>query len=133
MSGADSKGIIPTTDVAATDEVIDAIAAIEMQRRETEKEAGLAVSCTSALRKLHELLDREKEALPLRGPDAAHPRNVAAVTIEIDRVKGLAVIRSQGPAHRSAYPSQRKVSWQNAQRGSGRNRGRRTMGRAGGR
>jgi hypothetical protein len=65
----------PLGTSSATDEVIDAIADIEMQRRETEKEAGLAASCSAALRRLHELLDHEKEALQLRGPDAGHSGN----------------------------------------------------------
>ncbi|MBI2296349.1 MAG: hypothetical protein HYU76_10040 [Betaproteobacteria bacterium] len=119
--------------IPATDEVIDMIADIEMQRQEMEKEAGLAASCSSALRRLHELLDHEKEALQLRGPDAGHPENVEAVTVEIERVKELAVIPSQGPLRKSAYPGQRKVSWRNAPRSPARNKGRRTMGRAGGR
>jgi hypothetical protein len=58
----------------ATDEVIDAIADVEIQRQAMEKDAGLAASRSSALRRLHELLDREKEALQLSGPEAA--RNV---------------------------------------------------------
>ena len=123
----------PKIDVPATDEVIDAIAGIEMQRRETEKEAGLAASCSAALRRLHELLDHEKEALQLRGLDAGHPGNVEAVMTEIDRVKGLTVVASRGPAPASPYRGPRKVSWRNAQRTPARNKGRRTMGRAGGR
>lgn len=127
-------GIIPTTAVPASDEAIDAIAGIEMQRQVMEKEAGLQASCSSALRKLHELLDREKEALQLHGAGTGHPENVEAVMVEIERVKGLAVITSQGPAPRSAYyPGQRKASWRNAHRSPARNKGRRTMGRAGGR
>jgi len=117
----------------ATDEVIDMIADIEMQRQAIEKNAGLVASCSSALRRLHELLEREKEALQLHSPDAGHPENVEAVAIEIERVKRLSVITSQRPAARSAYPGQRKVSWQNAHRSPARNKGRRTMGRAGGR
>lgn len=133
MPGADSMGIIPTTDVPATDEVIDAIADIEMHRQEMEKAAGLAASCSSALRKLHELLDREKEALQLRGPDTRHPQNVEAVTIEIEKVKGLTVVAGKGRTAGSAYPDPQKASWQNAHRSPARNKGRRTMGRAGGR
>jgi hypothetical protein len=117
----------------ATDEVIDAIAEIESQRQAMQKEAGFAASCSSALRRLHELLDREKDALQLRGPDAGHPENVEAVTAEIERVKGLAAITNPGPAPRGAYPGQRKATWRDAQRSPARNRGRRTMGRAGGR
>jgi bacterioferritin-associated ferredoxin len=117
----------------ATDEVIDAIAEIESQRQAMQKEAGLAASCSSALRRLHELLDREKDALQLRGPDAGHPENVEAVAIEIERVKGMTGVTSAGPAPRGAYPGQQKVAWRNAHRNPGRNKGRRTMGRAGGR
>jgi hypothetical protein len=117
----------------ATDEVIDAIAEIESQRQAMQKEAGFAASCSSALRRLHELLDREKDALQLRGPDAGHPENVEAVTAEIERVKGLAASTNPGPAPRGAYPGQRKATWRDAQRSPARNRGRRTMGRAGGR
>jgi len=128
MSGAD-----PSETASAFDEVTDAIADIEMQRQAMEKEGGLAASCSAALRKLHELLDREKEALQLRGPDAGHPENVEAVATEIERVKGLTVITSPGPAPRGAYPGQPKAAWRNAHRSPARNRGRRTMGRAGGR
>jgi hypothetical protein len=128
MSGAD-----PSETASAFDEVTDAIADIEMQRQAMEKEGGLAASCSAALRKLHEFLDREKEALQLRGPDAGHPENVEAVATEIERVKGLTVITSPGPAPRGAYPGQPKAAWRNAHRSPARNRGRRTMGRAGGR
>jgi hypothetical protein len=128
MSGAD-----PSETASASDEVIDMIADIESQRQATVKEGGLAASCSAALRRLHELLEREKEALQLRGPDAGHPENVEAVATEIERVKGLTVITSQRPAARSAYPGQPKAAWRNAHRSPARNRGRRTMGRAGGR
>jgi hypothetical protein len=126
MSEARPLGTTP-----ATDEVIVRIAEIESQRQAMNKEAGVAASCSSALRKLHELLDREKEALQLRGPDAGHPENVEAVAAEIERVKGLNAIAN--PTPRGAYPGQRKASWRNAQRSPARNKGRRTMGRAGGR
>ena len=119
--------------IPATDAVLDQIASIEVQRQEMEKEAGLAASCSAALRKLHELLEREKEALRLRGPDAGDTQNVKAVTIEIERVKRLTVVTNRRPDPRSAYPGQRKTSWRNAQRSPARNKGRRTMGRAGGR
>jgi len=128
MSEARPLGTTP-----ATNEVIDMIADIELQRQAMKKEAGLAASRSSALRRLHELLDHEKEALQLHGPDARHPENVVAMAIEIERVKGLSVITSQRPTARSAYPGQRNVAWRNAPRNPARNKGRRTMGRAGGR
>jgi len=132
-------GIIPTADVSATDEVIDAIADIEMQRQAMEKEAGLAVSCNSALRKLHELLDREKVALQLHVSGTGHPVNVDAVMIEVERVKKLAIVTGRGHLSRNNVDRAglrqelRQKSWQNAQRNPARNKGRRTMGRAGGR
>ena len=119
--------------VSASDEVIDAIAEIEMRRREAEKEGGLAASCASALRKLHELRDLEAESLQLSGREAGNPDNVEAVTIEIERVKGLAVVTAPRPVGRSPYPAARKSQWQDAHRSPARNKGRRTMGRAGGR
>lgn len=116
----------------ATDELIDAIAGIETQRQAMVKDAGLAASGSSALRRLHELLDREKNTLQSHGPDAGHPENVEAVTVEIERVKGMTAITNPGPSLRGAYPGQRKVAWRNAHRSPARNKGRRTMGRAGG-
>jgi hypothetical protein len=113
--------------------VIDRIAEMESQRQAMEKDSSLAASCSSALRRLHELLDRETEALQLRGPDAGHPENVEAVAAEIERVKGMTTIANAGPAPRGAYPGQRKATWRDAHRSPARNRGRRTMGRAGGR
>jgi hypothetical protein len=118
----------------ATDEVIQMIADIEAQRQAMEKEAGLAAACSSALRRLHELLDRERETLQLRGAATGHQGNVEAVTIEIERVKRLTVVTSQGPAARKgAHSGEQKTSWRNAHRSPPRNKGRRTMGRAGGR
>ena len=127
-----SEARLPGT-ARATDEVIDKIAEIESQRQAMQNNAGLAASCSSALRRLHELLDREKEALQLRGPDAGHPENVEAVAAEIERVKGMTTIASPGPAPRGAHPEQSKATWRDAHRSPARNKGRRTMGRAGGR
>jgi transposase len=118
---------------SASDEVIDAIAEIEMRRREAEKEAGLAASCASALRKLHELLDRETESRRQGGAAAGQPGNVEAVAAEIERLKKRAPATGQGPAAKNAFPDRKKASWQDARRNPARNKGRRTMGRAGGR
>ena len=135
MAGADSSGVIPTTDVPATDAVIDAIADIEVKRRATEKEAGLAMSCSSALHRLNELLDHEKEALRLRGTDSVHRENVRAVTVEIGRVKGLCAPRrhNSNSFPKNGRSGPRQASWRNAPQAPARNKGRRTMGRAGGR
>jgi hypothetical protein len=117
----------------ATDELIDTIAEIEVQRQAMEKEGGLGSASSGALRRLHELLDRERAALQLQGPVPGSPANIDAVTIEIERVKRLGGMASAGAIPKSARPERQSVSWQNAPRNSSKSRGRRTMGRAGGR
>jgi hypothetical protein len=117
-----------------TRDVMNSIAIIEKQRLDLQQTAGLAASCNSALRKLHELLEREKDALQQRGPEAGDPDKVDAVMKELDRVKQLAAGTARAPAGRRGFLSPRKASWKgNEPRGGGRNKGRRTMGRAGGR
>ena len=118
-------------DASASDEVIDAIADIEMKRQETEKTAGFAMSRSSALLRLNELLEHQTEALRLRGPDSGHHESVQAVAIEIGRVKGLAAPKGQNSFLKYTRIEQQQASWRNAPRNPARNRGRRTMGRAG--
>jgi hypothetical protein len=117
-----------------TRDVMHSIAIIEKQRLDMQQSAGLAASCNSALRKLHELLEREKDALQLRGPEAGDPDKVDAVMKELDRVKQLAVGTARAPSGNKGFLAPRKASWKGIERrGAGRNKGRRTMGRAGGR
>jgi hypothetical protein len=118
----------------ASDEVTDGIAAIEMHRQGTEKESGLAAACSEALRKLHELLEQETEALQLHGPDTVSAANVEVVANEIRRVQAMAGIKGQGPMPRNARPrGERPVPRPDKTHNAPRNRGRRTMGRTGGR
>jgi len=138
MSGAAAMGTLSATKVLATNEVLDAIAAIEIARQEAVKEAGLAAACSAALRKLHELLEREQEALQRSDAVARHPANVDALKAQIERVKRLAAAVGPGhPAKSTDSAGLRQVSrqktWRDAQRSPARNKGRRTMGRAGGR
>ena len=121
----------------ATDEVTDLIASIEMQRQETEKEAGSATACGAALRSLQELLDREKEALRLDGPNTEHAANIAAVTIGIGKVTRLAGLTSgrlslPERAHLGQREEPRRGPLRSPSNPS-RSRGRRTMGRGSGR
>jgi len=116
----------------ATDEVTDLIASIEMHRQEIERESGRAASCSFALPKLQEILQREQEALLAQGPDAA--ANVEAVTNAINKVKSLAGNAGQ----RSAPPRAGPRPPQQGQRrhpphAAGKSRGRRPMGRRSGR
>lgn len=118
----------------ASDEVTDGIAAIEMHRQGTEKESGLAVSCSEALRKLQQLLEQEKEALQLHGPETVSAANVEVVANEIRRIQAMSGIRGQGPMPRNVRPGgERQAPRVDKPHNSPRNRGRRTMGRTGGR
>ena len=117
----------------ASDEVVDDIAAIEMHRQGTEQESGLAVACSEALRKLHVLLEQEKEALRLHGPETVHALNVEAVANEITRVQSMTGAKGQGAMPRNTRPRGQPVPRPEKTHNSPRNRGRRTMGRSGGR
>jgi len=118
----------------ASDEVTDDIAAIEMHRQGTEKESGLAAACSEALRKLHVLLEQEKAALQLHGPETVHAINVEAVANEIKRVQSMAGIKGQGAMPRNARPPRgQQLPRPEKTHNAPRNRGRRTMGRSGGR
>jgi hypothetical protein len=112
---------------STTDEMIDRIAVIEMHRQRAEKDSGLAAACNEALRRLHELLDHEREAPQAQAPDTPNSANIEAVTTEIKRVRKLL-----GNTRRDAtfgVPRPGQVSLQDAARSYPKNKGRRTMGR----
>jgi bacterioferritin-associated ferredoxin len=113
--------------------VMGAIAHIEMHRQEMAKETSVAAACNEALRKLHELLDGERERLQSLGPGAEHAENIEAVMAEIERVKRLAGASGKGamPRHEGAQRLKRVGPGQPHNRP--RTKGRRTMGRTGGR
>ena len=115
----------------ASDEVTDGIAAIEMHRQGTEKESGLAASCSEALKKLRDLLAQEKDALLLQGPDTVSAINVQVVENEIQRVQAMAGIKGSGPMSANARPRERQTPRPDKPHNPARNRGRRTMGRSG--
>lgn len=115
-----------------SDETLDAIAHIELHRQDMAKEAGLAAACNEALRKLHELLERERQAP--HEPGSRHAANIEAVTREIERVKGLAGAASRP---RQGRPKQRGRQGPGGPGGQPhhvpRGKQRRTMGRGRGR
>ena len=118
----------------ATDDVTDSIAHIEMQRQDATKESGLAAACREALRKLNELLDRERVAAQRHDSGTGHSANIAALTLQIDKVKRLAAVRVQGKAiSRGPRPEQKQTASRRAPRARASDKGRRTMGRTGGR
>ena len=106
-----------TDPAAASDEVIDLIAEIQMHRQAMAQESGASAARNEALRKLRELLARERAALQSHGPGALHAANIAGVTLEIAKLGKLA---DDGATHPPALQ---------AQHNSPRHKGRRTMGR----
>jgi len=83
----------------ATPELIDALAGIEMQRQEREKESGVPVSCNWALGKLYELLPREKKSPGMNAESAA---------LQIGRLRKLAQTTSQRATPKSDRPWHRR-------------------------
>ena len=73
----------------ATPEVIDALAAIEAQRQEKEKESGVPASCNWALGKLYELLPGERRSPGLK-MGATLQANIEAATLAIGQLRKLA-------------------------------------------
>jgi hypothetical protein len=104
-----------------------------MHRQVGTTEAGLAVSCSAALRKLQELLDDERAALQRQEADAGHSANIDALTMEIEKVKKLARAGgAEGTVSKQPRAGQQQVLRQNTPRLTpGRSKGRRTMGRPG--
>jgi hypothetical protein len=123
-----------TTEVPqGSDDIIDAVAHIEMERQERAREAGNAAACAAALRGLRTLHAAEKEALRTGGPSALHSANLAALAAEIGRVEKLS-----GGAARLSLPEGEKREPRTGSRPSGqrapvRNSGRRNQRRSGGR
>lgn len=126
----DGSGLVETT--SASDEVIDAIAEIKAQCQAMEQDDGAAAARSGALRRLQALLDDVRAALHSQGPDAGNFANIDAVTTEIERVKKHGAIMDRALS-RDRRPEPRQVALRSGTRTPPRNKGRRTMGRAGGR
>jgi len=109
-----------------TPEVIDALASIEMQRQEREKESGVPVSCNWALGRLYELLPGERKS-PATNAGAALQANVEAATLAIGRLRELARARGQCATPKGDRPWHQQRSWRDAQKKSSGNRPRKTM------
>lgn len=114
-------------------EVANSIAYIDRHRKAMEKEGGAEAARNEALRRLHELLEREHEALQSRGAGGGHSENVEAVAAEIERVKRLAGAAGKGVMPKHGRPQTRKRVGPSRPHNAPRNKGRRTMGRTGGR
>ena len=110
----------------ATPEVIDALASIEMQRREREKESGVPVSCNWALGKLYELLPGERKS-PGTDAGTALQANIEAATLAIGRLRELARTTGQHATPKGERPWHQRKSWRDAQKKSSGNRLRKAM------
>jgi hypothetical protein len=116
-----------------TTEIANAIVHIEKHRQAMAKEASAVAACNEALRKLHELLDREHEALQSPGASGEHAANVEAVKTEIERVKQLAGTAGKGVMPKHGRPRMQKPVGPSKPHNPPRYKARRTMGRSSGR
>jgi hypothetical protein len=131
LNAIPEKTSVMDTETPA-DDITDAIAQIELHRQESVKVAGLSTACNEALRKLHEILGQEQEAVQRHGPGTRHPANIRALAAAIEKVKKLAGAGSKGAGGvHMPGPRQKKVPPPGAPHQPPRNKGRRTMGRRG--
>jgi hypothetical protein len=110
-----------------SDEVLDLIGSLAMHRQAMEHDSGAGPAQSEALRKLNELLTRERDALQSHGPGGPHSANVALLVLEVGKLTTSATPLSG----RTGYS--RRNQWQVSQPRGSRNfsrKGRRTMGRA---
>ena len=136
----------------ASDEVIDEIAHIAMLRQDSERHGGGGTAGSEALRKLHDLRDREQKAMQEAEDKSVHQANLEAVANEIRKVQHLAGRANSNPGggerhSRPRPPQQQQPRREGGGGGSGggggnggggggghhpsRNKGRRNAGRQG--
>ena len=111
----------------ATTEMIDALASIEMQRQEKEKESGVPVSCGWALGKLYEVLPRKGTSPGTKAEGTAIQANVEAATLAIGRIRQLAQTTGEHAKVKSDRPWHQQKSWRDVQKTFSGNRPRGTM------
>ncbi len=128
----------------ASDEVIDEIALIAMLRQDSERHGGGGGSASSeALRKLHEIRDREQKAMQTAEDKAVHQANLDAVANEIRKVQQFSGGGNRNAEQRHARPRPPQQQQPRKEGGGGggggggnphnqsRNKGRRNAGRQG--
>ena len=120
----------------ASDEVIDEIALIAMLRQDSERHGGGGSANSEALRKLHELRDREQKAMQAAENKAIHQANLDAVAHEIRKVQSLSGGGgNRNPEQRHSRPRPQQQQQPRKEGGNphnqSRNKGRRNAGRQG--
>jgi hypothetical protein len=124
----------PMNEEITTDNVLDAIALIEMQRQDLHRESDPEGWRNQALAKLQELLRQLEEALRQPNPSPEHHANAEAVRNAINRLKTRAGAASQQPPRDGAQRRQPQKSRPQQQRPQQQHRGgRRNSGRHSGR
>lgn len=108
-------------DLRPGDEILDAIAAIEVQRQAMAREGQAEAARELSLRKLHELQSRSQAELEAQGPSEERLANVQALRAEIERVKGLGR-SSQRPPAGGKHPPRNKPPQRPPRRDSRRRR-----------
>jgi len=111
----------------ATAEMIDALASIELQRQEREKESGVPVSCSWALGKLYEVFPRERESPGTKAEGTALQANIDAATLAIGRIRKLAQITAEHTKLKSDRPWHQQKSRRDVQKNPPEERPRSTM------
>jgi hypothetical protein len=89
-------------DHEASDEVLDLMGAIALQRQAMERDSGAAPARNEALRKLNALLARERDELQSHGPGGRHAANVGVLVLEVEKLR-----KSANPASARAGYSRR--------------------------
>jgi len=120
----------PVNEDITTDNVLDAIALIEMQRQDLHRESDPEGWRNQAVAKLQELLRQLEEALRQPNPSPEHHANAEAVRNAINRVKTRPGAAAQHPSRdgtqrrqpQKSRPQQQRPQQQ--QRGGRRNSGR---------
>lgn len=114
----------------ASGDITTLILSTESHRREMQRASGLAAACNEALRKLHEVLARERGALQVHGPAARrYSANIGALKRVIARIGELAGDSNSGAIPPGPRPALRQLASHDAFRSFPRSKGRRTMGR----
>lgn len=103
----------------ASDEVIDEIALIAMLRQDSERHGGGASAGPEALRKLHEIRDREQKAMQEAADKTVHQANLEAVANEIRKVQHLSGSANRGGGGGDRHARPRPQQQQQRKEGGG--------------
>jgi hypothetical protein len=121
--GGASLGESPVNPPASI-EITEIIARIELHRQERAKDSDPSIAGNEALRKLHELLDRERQALQLHAQGTRHSSNIEAIAKAIAGVKKLIATASPTAGSHNPRPRHHQDALQNAARTFQRSKGR---------